>query len=450
MQKKKKPFHPSYTQVIAFGFMGVIAITALLLLLPISSASGAWTNPVTALFTATSAVCVTGLVVVDTATHWSLFGWCVLLAAIQIGGLGIMTVATIVSMMLRRRIGLAERSILQESVSSLSIGGIVRLTRRISVGTLVFEGIGAVLLSLRFVPIFGVGRGIFYGLFHSVSAFCNAGFDLMGTYSGAYSSLSAFVGDPLINLVVCGLILLGGLGFFVWNDIYEHGPHFSKYQLHTKLVLGLTAFFVLVPTALFLIGERAHTFAGMPWDERLLAAFFSAVTPRTAGFNTVDTALLGDGSKLLTMLLMLIGGNPGSTAGGMKTTTLLMVILSARAMLLHRQDVNVLGRRIEADIIRRAACVATIYILLSVVPALAILFIQPGLALTDVLFEVVSAVDTVGMSTGITRSLSTVSRLIVVVLMFCGRIGSMTFALMFTERRKAAPVQFPVEKIMVG
>lgn len=448
--RKIRSFQPGYTQVIAMGFAAVIVVAGVLLMLPVSAADGQWTAPLTAFFTATSAVCVTGLVVVDTATHWSAFGQGVLLVAIQIGGLGLMTVAALVMMMLRRKIGLAERSLLQESVSSMSIGGIVRLTRRICVGTALIEGAGAVLLAMRFVPLFGWRRGIFYSIFHSISAFCNAGFDLMGAYSGEYSSLTSFVGDPLVNLTVCALILVGGLGFFVWNDLYENRLHWRKYQLHTKLVLWLTAFFVVVPTVIFLVSERAHTFAPLGRAQQLLAALFSAVTPRTAGFNTVDTAALGDGSILLTLVLMIVGGNPGSTAGGMKTTTLLVVLLSARSMLFGRQDVNALGRRIEPETLRRASSVATIYLSLCTLSALAILLIQPELALRDVLFEVFSAVNTVGMSTGVTRELGTLARLIIMALMFCGRMGSLTFALMFTSRRKAAPVQYPTEKIMVG
>lgn len=447
---KAKGFTFSYQQVIALGFAALILLLGFLLMLPISSSDGTWTDPLTALFTITSGVCVTGLIVVDTATHWSTVGQLVILVGIQIGGLGIMTVATLVSLMLRRRIGLKERNLLQESVSGMSIGGIVRLTRKILLGTLIVEGTGAVLLATRFVPIFGWAKGVYYGIFHSISGFCNAGFDLMGTYSGQYSSLVSFIGDPVVSLTICALILVGGLGFFVWDDLTKCGFHFRHYQLHTKLAVLLSLSLTIIPAALFLISERGYTLESLSWGEKLLASLFAAVTPRTAGFNTVDTAAMSSGSKLMTMVLMLIGGNPGSTAGGMKTTTMLVVCLSARAMIFHHQDVNVFGRRIEPDTVRRAGSVATVYVLLSLVAALAILMLQPDFAVTDILFEVLSAVNTVGMTTGVTRSLSTVSKLIIMALMFCGRIGSMTFALMFTERKRSVPVQFPVEKILVG
>lgn len=448
--RKLRQIQPSYTQWIALGFVTVIIITALLLMLPVSSAAGQYTEPLTALFTATSAVCVTGLVVVDTATYWSVFGQCVILVAIQIGGLGLMTIVAQVMLTLRRRISLAERSLLMESVSSFAIGDIVRMARRICVGTAIIEIAGALVLSTRFVPLFGIRRGVYYSVFHSVSAFCNAGFDLMGAHYGAFSSLTAFVNDPVVNITICVLVLLGGLGFFVWDDLIERYLHRRKIQLHTKLVLLMTASLVLVPTALFFLSEQTHTFAGLSSFEKLLAALFSAVTPRTAGFNTVDTAALSDGSILLTLLLMLIGGNPGSTAGGMKTTTLLTVLLGARAMLYGRTDVNVLGRRIEPETLRRASCVATIYLSLCIVASLAILCMQPELALRDVLVEVFSAVNTVGMSTGVTRSLGTSARLLLIGLMFCGRMGSLTFALLFIPRKKTPHVQRPIGKIMVG
>ncbi|WP_102410628.1 TrkH family potassium uptake protein [Beduinella massiliensis] len=440
----------SYQQMIALGFLGLILLGAVLLMLPFSSRSFSWTDPLSALFTATSAVCVTGLVVLDTATHWSVFGQLVLLVLIQIGGLGLMTVATLFSFALRRKIGLAERSLLQESVASLSIGGVVRLTRRILLGTLIFEGAGALLLSLRFVPRYGLLSGVYMSIFHAISAFCNAGFDLLGRPDALYISLTEYVSDPLVTLTISALILIGGLGFIVWDDLAKHRLHWRRYFLHTKIVLISTAALVLLPTVLFLIMERTDTMQGMGVGESLLASLFSAITPRTAGFNTVDTALLGDGSKLLTMVLMFIGGSPGSTAGGIKTTTMAVLLLSAAATLRHTHDTSVLGRRLDQDVVHRASSVATVYLGMVVAATLLICMLQPELLLPDVLFEVFSAVDTVGMSTGITRALSPVSRLVVMVLMYCGRVGSLTFALIFTERRRPPAVQQPVEKILVG
>ena len=332
--------------IIALGFLAIILIVAALLMLPVSSASGTMTDPLTALFTATSAVCVTGLVVVDTAMHWSLYGKLVLITGIQIGGLGVMTVMALVSMLLGQRIGLRQRTLLQESVASLHIGGIVRLVRRAMIGTALVEGLGAVLLAFRFVPLLGWPRGLAYSVFHSISAFCNAGFDLMGTISGPYSSLESFVSDPLVNLTIMSLILVGGIGFFVWDDLVQSRLHWKRMQLHTRLVLLLTVLLTLVPAILFYAFERTNAMAELDAGGRVLASLFSAVTPRTAGFDTIATAALSDASALLTLLLMLTGGNPGSTAGGAKTTTMLVLLLLAVSILRREEDIRLFGRRL--------------------------------------------------------------------------------------------------------
>ena len=440
----------SAQSIIALGFLAIILIVTALLMLPVSSAAGTMTDPLTALFTATSAVCVTGLVVVDTATHWSLFGKLVLITGIQIGGLGVMTVMALVSMLLGQRIGLRQRTLLQESVASLHIGGIVRLVRRAMIGTALVEGLGAVLLAFRFVPSLGWPRGLGYSLFHSISAFCNAGFDLMGTISGPYTSLESFVSDPLVNLTVIALILVGGIGFFVWDDLIECRFRWKRMQLHTRLVLLLSALLVLVPAALFYAFERTNAMAGLDTGGRVLASLFSAVTPRTAGFDTIATAELSDASALLTLLLMLTGGNPGSTAGGAKTTTMLLVLLLATSMLRREEDVHIMGRRIDMSLMRRACAIVVIYVSLAMVSTLALCALQPELALRDVLLEVFSAVDTVGMTTGITRQLGTASRLILIALMYAGRLGSLTFAILIAHRRAPAPVQYPAGQLLIG
>ena len=440
----------SAQSIIALGFLAIILIVTALLMLPVSSAAGTMTDPLTALFTATSAVCVTGLVVVDTAMHWSLFGKLVLITGIQIGGLGVMTVMALVSMLLGQRIGLRQRTLLQESVASLHIGGIVRLVRRAMIGTALVEGLGAVLLAFRFVPSLGWPRGLGYSLFHSISAFCNAGFDLMGTISGPYTSLESFVSDPLVNLTVIALILVGGIGFFVWDDLIECRFRWKRMQLHTRLVLLLSALLVLVPAALFYAFERTNAMAGLDTGGRVLASLFSAVTPRTAGFDTIATAELSDASALLTLLLMLTGGNPGSTAGGAKTTTMLLVLLLATSMLRREEDVHIMGRRIDMSLMRRACAIVVIYVSLAMVSTLALCALQPELALRDVLLEVFSAVDTVGMTTGITRQLGTASRLILIALMYAGRLGSLTFAILIAHRRTPAPVQYPAGQLLIG
>ena len=440
----------SAQSIIALGFLAIILIVTALLMLPVSSAAGTMTDPLTALFTATSAVCVTGLVVVDTATHWSLFGKLVLITGIQIGGLGVMTVMALVSMLLGQRIGLRQRTLLQESVASLHIGGIVRLVRRAMIGTALIEGLGVVLLAFRFVPSLGWPRGLGYSLFHSISAFCNAGFDLMGTISGPYTSLESFVSDPLVNLTVIALILVGGIGFFVWDDLIQCRFRWKRMQLHTRLVLLLSALLVLVPAALFYAFERTNAMAGLDTGGRVLASLFSAVTPRTAGFDTIATAELSDASALLTLLLMLTGGNPGSTAGGAKTTTMLLVLLLATSMLRREEDVHIMGRRIDMSLMRRACAIVVIYVSLAMVSTLALCALQPELALRDVLLEVFSAVDTVGMTTGITRQLGTASRLILIALMYAGRLGSLTFAILIAHRRTPAPVQYPAGQLLIG
>ncbi len=440
----------TYVRVIAFGYLMVILAGTFLLMLPAATSPGERTGFFTALFTATSATCVTGLVVVDTASHWTAFGHAIILLMIQIGGLGFMTMGVLFAILLRKRISLRMRGLLQESMNFMQMGGIIRLVRNVFRGTFLFEGIGAVLLSLRFIPVFGVFRGICYGVFHSVSAFCNAGFDLMGEYSGAYSSFVEFHGDILINLVLMALIILGGIGFFVWSDIRKNGIHIKKYMLHTKIALFATTVLLIAGTILFYLFEDGNLLAGMSGKDKFLAAAFSSVTARTAGFNTIDTGRLTNASKLLTMLLMFIGGSPGSTAGGIKTVTAMVLVAYVWSNLRDSRGVNIFYRRLDDDVIRKASNVVVISLLMAIVSVILICFMQPDLQVEDVMFEVFSAIGTVGMSTGLTRELTMASRIVIILLMYCGRIGSMSFALSFTERKKVAPVQLPVEKIMIG
>jgi len=446
--KRRAPM--SAQGLIALGFALIVLIVTLLLMLPASSSAYTWTDPLTALFTATSAVCVTGLIVVDTATHWSLFGRCVILIGIQIGGLGVMTVMALAAMMLGRRIGLRQRTLLAESVSALHLGGVVRLVRRALIGTLVIEGAGTLLLAARFVPMLGLWRGLGYSVFHAVSAFCNAGFDLMGTITGPYSSLESFVSDPLINLLIMSLILLGGLGFFVWDDLIECRFRFKRLQLHSRTVLLLTPPIVLIPALLFFVFERGASMADMDTGTRVLASLFSSVTPRTAGFDTVPTGSLSPAGSLLTLLLMLTGGNPGSTAGGAKTTTMLVLVLLAASILRREEDVHVLGRRLPNDLMRRACSIVIVYLLMACAASVAICAAQPQLLLRDVLIEVFSAINTVGMSTGITRDLGTFARLILILLMYAGRLGSLTFAILIAKPGMTAPVRYPQDRILIG
>ena len=438
----------SKAQTIALGFFIIIMVGTLLLMLPISSRSGQVTGFTEALFTATSATCVTGLVVVDTYQHWNMFGQVVILLLIQIGGLGFITMGMFFSIFLKRKIGLKERNLIQESVNTLQIGGVVRLVKKIVPWTLTFEGIGAVILFLRFIPRMGVKDAIWNGIFHAVSAFCNAGFDIMGKY-GEYSSLVYYYDDIVVNLVVMLLIVIGGIGFIVWDDISIHKWHLKKYMLHTKIVLTTTAILIFGGALLFFLFERNNLLADMSVKGQILSSLFASITPRTAGFNTTDTGAYTEASKMLTSVLMFIGGNPGSTAGGIKTTTVVVLILGVVANLKNREDVNVFGRRLDEDSIRKASTVFMLNLMLGLMSVIAICAIQP-LALDDVIFEVASAIGTVGMTTGITRDLTVASRYIIILLMYCGRIGSMSFALSFLEKKKKDMMRLPQERITIG
>ena len=438
----------STTRLIAFGFALIIMIGTLLLALPIATRTGE-TNLLTSRFTATSATCVTGLVAADTYQNWTLFGQLVILCMIQVGGLGFMTIGVYISVLLKRRIGLQERATLHESVNTLEIAGVVRLVKKIVQGTFLIEGTGALLLATRFIPRFGIANGIYFSVFHAISAFCNGGFDLMGI-DEAYSSLVSFEGDILVNVVICLLILIGGIGFIVWDDVLKHKWHFKKYLLHSKIVIVSTLGLTVAGTILFLIFENGATFAGMTPVQKLLGALFASVTPRTAGFNTVDTGAMSNAGMLLTMLLMFIGGSPGSTAGGAKTTTMVVLVFYAAAMLRNREDINLFGRRLTADVVRKANAVVVINLSLAFSAACVIMAMQPAISMPDVLFEVLSAINTVGMTTGITRELGVFSKLIIAVLMYCGRLGSLSFALVFAKKPATNRVREPQEKIIVG
>ena len=441
---KKKP---SAAQVMAFGFAAIILLGGLLLMLPVCNRSGQSIPFLNALFTSTSATCVTGLVVYDTYTQFTFWGQLVILLLIEIGGLGFMTVALLFSMALGRRIGLKERSLLAETVSAMQIGGVVRLLRHVLLGTLFFEGAGAALLSFRFIPEFGLARGIWYGVFHAVSAFCNAGFDLMGVRA-PFSSLTGYAGDPLVILTIASLIIIGGLGFIVWDDLRACGRHWRRYALHTKVVLACTGALILGGTLLMLLLEHGASLAGLRDGKRLLAAFFQAVTPRTAGFNSVDLARLGHGGRLLITLLMFVGASPGSTAGGVKTTTLTVVLASLSSYLRGRRDVNLFHYQIEPQVVRRAYCSMTLYTLL-ILGGSFVLTAQ-GAAAERAVFETVSAIGTVGLSLGLTPLLPALSRLALILLMYAGRVGSLSVFMAVTEARQPDILQNPVGKITIG
>ncbi len=439
----------SHTRLIALGYISIIIIGTILLMLPVASKNGESAGFVTALFTAVSTSCVTGLVVTDTATTWSLFGQIVIITLIQTGGLGFMTIATTFSMLLKKKMGLRAREVMVESINTEHIGGIMNLTKKIIAGTAIFEGIGALLLATRFIPEFGWAKGIWYSVFHSISAFCNAGFDLMGIKE-KYTSLVPFADDAVVILTISFLVIIGGIGFLVWDDISRKKFKFKYYQLHTKLVLTVTAILLVVPAILFFIFEYNFTNEGVGVGQSILNSIFDSVTARTAGFNSTDTGALAPASKIMTVFLMFIGGSPGSTAGGIKTTTLAVIAISTFNGITHRQSKGIFGRRLEKDAIHKASSVVFTNMSLAIIGIIAILAIQPDINIGDIIFECVSAIGTVGMTTGITRDLATASRLIVAFLMFCGRVGSVSFALALMEKKAAPPVKNPREKITIG
>ena len=443
---KRRKF--SYTQLIVLSFLCVIVAGALILCLPISSAERVWTHPLDAFFTATSATCVTGLVVVDTYTHWSLFGQITILLLIQIGGLGFMTIMTLFAFITHRRISLHQRKLLMQSAGNYQLNGVMSLIQKILIGTGILEGAGAILLAFRFIPMMGFGEGLYNAIFHSVSAFCNAGFDLMGKY-GQFSSLTTFRDDPYVQIIIMTLIVIGGVGFFVWSDLLKCKWHIKKYALHTKIVLTTTAFLLVTGALCFFFLEKDASMAGLPLGKRILASIFQSVTTRTAGFNTVDQAALSDGGGMISIILMLIGGSPGSTAGGMKTTTLFVVVLHIIATMRNRDDIHVFKKRIHDETVKQAAAIAGIYMILAIAVSAIIVAYEP-VDLEHVLFEVSSAIGTVGITMGITTTLSSFSHILLMVLMFVGRVGGLTFALAFSTESMVADIQRPREKVLVG
>lgn len=438
----------SSTRMIALSFLIVILSGAILLCLPVSSRTGEWTSFIDALFTATSATCVTGLVVFDTYTHWSLFGQLVILTMIQIGGIGLMTIIIMVFIFLKKKISLHERMILMQSAGTVRISGMVKLVKRITAGTLFCESIGALLLAIRFIPKMNFWQGLYYAIFHSVSAFCNAGFDLMGKYE-PFSSLTAYETDPFVNIVIMLLIIIGGIGFLVWDEILRYGIHFKKYSLHAKIVLSTTLFLIALGTLGILYLEYDGNLAGLTFPEKLLSSAFMSVTTRTAGFNSMDTASLSEAGSLFSMILMFIGGSPGSTAGGIKTSTLAVVFFAMISMSRGQKQVTLFRRTLAVNIVKQASVIIIIYLTGILTATILICHLEPY-SLTDILFETISAAATVGLSRGITPTLCSFSHIILAILMFGGRIGGLSMMLVFGEEKPQPPIQRPTEPIIIG
>lgn len=441
--------HLSSSQIIALGFLLVITVGCLLLMLPISTVDGRGASFLDAFFTATSAVCVTGLIVQNTVTYWTGFGQFIIILLIQIGGMGVVTLAVSIAMLSGRKIGLMQRSTMQEAIAAPNMSGIVRLTSFILRVSIMIELIGAACMAPFFCKEFGFWKGIWYAIFHSISAFCNAGFDLMGIET-PFCSLVECSAQPVINLTIMALIIVGGLGFLTWEDIHTNHWNIRKYRMQSKVILCMTAGLVICPTLYFYFIEFAYE----PWQdistkERILISLFQTVTPRTAGFNTVDLSLLSGTGQILMILLMLIGGAPGSTAGGLKVTTMAVLFASTLSVFRRNEDAHCFGRRIAIDTIKYASAIFVMYITLFLVGGMAISVLE-GLPIIDCLFESASAICTVGLSLGLTPGLGTISKVILISLMYLGRVGGLTLVFAATAHHHMPQSKFPQEKITVG
>ena len=431
-------------QIIISGFVGVILLGALLLMLPVSTTEGCITPFNETLFTATSAVCVTGLVVQDTGSYWSGFGQAVILALIQIGGLGVVTVAASFALLSGRKISLMQRSTMQDAISAPKVGGVVRLTQFILRGTFLIELLGAAAMLPVFCRDYG-WRGIWMAVFHSISAFCNAGFDILGTENNLYPSLTGYTGSPIINITIMLLIVIGGIGFLTWDDICEHKWHFHRYRVQSKVILAITGFLIVVPAAFFFFED----FSALPTGTQLLVSFFQSVTTRTAGFNTVALSAMSSASKGIMILLMLIGGAPGSTAGGMKTTTLGVLLANAVATFRQRDNAQFFKRRIDCNTVKTASTILTMYLTLFFGGGIFI-SVYEHLPLSDCLYETSSAVGTVGLTLGITPQLHIPSQIVLIILMYLGRVGGLTLIYATLSGKKTGNAKLPQEKITVG
>ena len=409
------------TQTILGSFILAILLGAILLMLPISSNSHTYTDFLTCIFTSTSAMCVTGLVVVDTATHWSMFGQLIILILIQFGGLGVIVIASIIAVFLGQKINFIHRSTLQEALSVQKVGGIIKLTKFIIKGVIIFECLGAIILFTSFINDFDLITAIWYSIFHSISAFCNAGFDLMG-FREKFSSLTYYQSNIPINITIMLLIIIGGLGFTVWNNIFTKKTNFKKYSLQSKIVILTTLFLIFIPAIYFYIFE----YGDLPSKTRILSSLFQSVTTRTAGFNTTDFSEMSEVGQAISVILMLIGGSPGSTAGGMKTTTFAILVISTVAIFKHENEPHIFDRRIEVQIIKNAITIFMLYLTLFLIASFVICKVENA-PLMKTCFEVSSAIGTVGLSHNFTSHLSNVSRIILIILMFLGRVGGLTF-----------------------
>ena len=437
-------------RILVLGFLGILLMGAMLLSLPVASRDGTAVPFFDALFTAASATCVTGLVTVDTALTWSVFGRIVILCLIQVGGLGFMSVTTVFFFITNRKIDLSQRMLLAQSLSLHDRQGILGMLTHVLIGTLAFEGVGTVLLWIRFFPVYGLWKGLGMGLFHAVSAFCNAGFDLMGDVA-PFSNMISNAGDPVICTTLMLLVIIGGLGFFVWEDLWRQ-RRFRSLHLQSKLVLCISAVLILFGWVSFYIAEYGNpaTFGTLAFPEALLASLFQSVMPRTAGFYSVDQRSLTGLSRMITMLLMLVGGSAGSTAGGVKNVTAGIVVLSSFRAMMGKKRLAIFGRNIPDEQILSAMSIVVVVLIACFIGTMTIALLQPELPLSGILFEVVSAVATCGLSCGITSSLLPASMLMIIALMFFGRVGFITVAMaVFLRRNRDEKIKYTDTWVMM-
>ena len=437
-------FQLSSFQIIILGFAGVILFGALLLMLPISTTERCVTPFNEALFTATSAVCVTGLVLHDTGSYWSAFGQTIILTLIQIGGLGVVTVAASFALLSKRKISLMQRSTMQDAISAPNVGGIVRLTKFILWGTFLIELLGTLVMLPVFCRDYG-WQGVWLAVFHSISAFCNAGFDILGTADNLYPSLTGYAQNPIINITIMLLIIIGGIGFLTWEDIWENKLHFRRYRMQSKVILISTLLLIILPAIFFFFID----FAAIPFEARIQAALFQSVTTRTAGFNTVNLSELSASSQGIMTFLMLIGGSLGSTAGGMKTTTLVILLANAAATCRQQNSAHFFERRVDDNTVKIASTILTMYMALFFFGGLFISAYE-NLPLSSCLYETASALGTVGLTLGITPKLHIPSQLILILLMYLGRVGSLTLMYAALSGKKVINTKLPLEKITIG
>lgn len=447
----KVKFKLSVWQILALAYLLGTILGSILLILPFATKSGQSTSYLNALFTSVSAVCITGLSPYDINTHWTLFGQLVILFLIQASGLGFMTIVSAAFLIFKRNMSTGSKNAFILD-SRGKTNGVLVLLRRIVVGTLLCETVGALLLMIRFIPDFGAGKGIYFSIWHSISAFCNAGFDLMGSAGGEFVSLTGYATDPVVTLTLTGLIILGGLGFCVWGDVIDCRFNFKKFQLNTKAVLAVNLVLIVSGTALFLLFERDNpSYAGYNFGEKLLASIFNAATPRSAGFATTDSSTLSDSGVLLTVILMFIGGGSGSTAGGIRVGTFAVIVMGMLAVFRGRKDINIGKKRIDYSLLSQALAILAACLMMVMTGTLVICAIEPSsIGLKEILFECVSALSNAGLSMSVTPRLTAASRVIIIILMYAGRVGILTLALALGEKRTADEIRKPVDTLLIG